>query len=518
MGKLLLRFARLFAPVFRKQGVDTGLLYAIVELKLLMDSRRVYVSWRQKNQKENNSQMTWTLLMYTIMGGFAGLLIVQLPIIPAMMIFHAFVIFMMAMTLITDFSSVLLDTADNQIILPRPVNGKTLFMARLIHILIYLVQFSISISVIPVIIGFIVKGPVVGSMMILTSQLAVLFSVSLTYILYLLVLRYSNEQKLKDIVSNFQIAMTIFFVAGYQVVPRLIDIVDLEATYHPAWYSWLLPPVWMAIAIEAVSAGIYDTQHSIMLILAVSFPILLFWAMNKYLAPNFAKQLDALGNTGQKNVRISDSVVKTTPGISTALGRLISRSAVERAAFSNTWRITGRDKSFRLQFYPSLAYIPVLLFIFVFNSGKNMGQVMQELPQSNKFIILMYLPMFTVNTAVSLLGFSENFQASWIYHAPPLARPGEIISGSLKAMLVKFFFPVYFFFLAVAIFVWGSSVINDFLMGLFNSLFCILAVANLSEHFLPFSRQPNVKQQSGKFLNIIVQFIVIGVLVGLHFF
>ncbi|RYG01062.1 MAG: hypothetical protein EOO02_13555, partial [Chitinophagaceae bacterium] len=356
MGKLLLRFARLFNSVFRKQGVDTGLLYAIVELKLLMDSRRVYVSWRQKNQRENNSQMTWTLLMYTIMGGFAGLVIVQLPLIPAMMIFHAFVIFMMAMTLITDFSSVLLDTADNQIILPRPVNGKTLFMARLIHILIYLVQFSISISIIPVVIGFIVKGPVVGAMMILTSQLAVLFSVSLTYILYLLVLRYSNEQKVKDIVSNFQIAMTIFFVAGYQVVPRLIDFVDLEATYNPAWYSWLLPPVWMAMAIEAVSAGIYDTQHLMMLILAIAFPILLFWAMNKYLAPNFAKQLDALSNASQKNVKVSSEVVKTSAGISTRLGRLISRSAVERASFSNTWRITGRDKSFRLQLYPSLAY------------------------------------------------------------------------------------------------------------------------------------------------------------------
>ena len=61
-------------------------------------------------------------------------------------IVHTYIIFMMAMTLVTDFATVLLDTTDNQVILPRPVSSKTLFMARLVHILLYLLQFTIALS------------------------------------------------------------------------------------------------------------------------------------------------------------------------------------------------------------------------------------------------------------------------------------------------------------------------------------------------------------------------------------
>jgi hypothetical protein len=37
-------------------------------------------------------------------------------------------------------------------------------------------------------------------------------------------------------------------------------------------------------------------------------------------------------------------------------------------------------------------------------------------------------------------------------------------------------------------------------------------MANLSKHYLPFSMQPNVQQQSGKFINVIILFILIGIL------
>jgi hypothetical protein len=100
----------------------------------------------------------------------------------------------------------------------------------------------------------------------------------------------------------------------------------------------------------------------------------------------------------------------------------------------------------------------------------------------------------------------------------PLGKPGFILSGALKAMIVKFFLPVYLLFFGISVFVWGVNIIDDYLMGLFNSLVSLVVVALFSDHYLPFSRQPNVKQQTGKFLNIILQMIVIGLLVLIHFF
>ena len=69
-----------------------------------------------------------------------------------MIVFYTYIMVMISMTLITDFSSILLDTSDNTIILPRPVDSRTLFAARLTHILLYLGQLGLGLTVIPAIV------------------------------------------------------------------------------------------------------------------------------------------------------------------------------------------------------------------------------------------------------------------------------------------------------------------------------------------------------------------------------
>jgi hypothetical protein len=517
MSKWLLKIVKLFNPIFRRQGVDIDRLYTIVELKLLMDTRRVYMSWKQRQQKENKNHLNTVLLLYGLFGIFMGFAIYQVPLVPGMILLHSFIIFMMAMTLITDFSSVLLDTTDNQIIVPRPVNNKTVFMARLIHILLYLFQFSIAICLMPVISVFWKYGITTGTTLILTSQLTVILAVFFTYILYLLILRFSNEEKIKDIVSYFQIGMTVFFALGYQLIPRLLEFTNLTASFEPRWYSFLLPPVWMAMALEGVHMLNFDRIHIIMFIMALVFPLILFWVMNKYLAPGFSRKLEALGTDSRSDKKpVTD--VKGKKGMSALISRIVCSSKLEQGAFEITWKITARDKTFRLQFYPSLGYIPIFIFILVFNGGRNMEEVLQTLPDSNKFLMLIYLPLFSVATSFSIVTFNENFQASWVYHSMPVAKPGHILSGSWKSMIVKFFLPVYLLFFIIALFIWGPGVADDYVLGLCNSLLSLAAVAYLSDHYLPFSRQANVKEQSGKFLNMIIQMFVVGLLVLVHYF
>ena len=109
----------------------------------------------------------------------------------SMIMMHAYILFMMAMTLITDFSSILLDTTDNLVILPRPVNSRTLFVARLVHILVYLLQFTMALALFPVIFIFMTYGFIVGIVSIVTVVLTVTFAVFITYLLYATILRFS---------------------------------------------------------------------------------------------------------------------------------------------------------------------------------------------------------------------------------------------------------------------------------------------------------------------------------------
>lgn len=518
MDKILLRLVLfLSGGLLRRQGIDMDSLQAIVQTKLTMDKRRVYMQWKPRQQNENRNHLLMVMLVYGLFGLFIGSLILQLPsFLLAMILAHTYFIFMMAMTLITDFATVLLDTTDNQVILPRPVSSRTLFMARLLHILIYLLQFTIALALVPVIFTVFKYGALTGIGMCFTALLSVLLAVFFTYLLYLLILRFSSEEKLKDIITYFQITVTVIFTVGLQVLPRMIGLLKFDFTLH--WYSYLLPPVWMAMALEALYTLQMSWLHLLMSALAVLLPLLLFWVLNRFLAPSFARKLAAMSTeTAQNKPVVSAAGAKTTRSISARVSGLFCRSAVEKGAFETTWKITGRDKSFRLQFYPSLGYIPVFIFIFVFKTGEKAAGTWANLGNTENYLWFIYLPVFTIANALIFISFNENYAASWIYHSMPVERPGELITGAIKALFAKYFIPVYAILLAFCLYIWGISVLDDFVFGVFNNILCYLLLTVFSDHYLPFSRQPNTQMQTGRFVRAIVQMLMIGALVGLHY-
>lgn len=516
MDKLLLKLVACFKTLFVKQGIDYQQMMTIVQTKLTMDKRRVNMNWKaNQQQKESKNQLLVIFFVYGLMGLFISVGVATLSsLVLAMTILHSYILFMMAMTLITDFSTVLLDTTDNQVILPRPVSGKTLFMARLVHILVYLLQFSIVLSIFPIIATFIRFGIVAGIVILVTSLQTVLMAVFITYLLYLLILRYSSEQKIKEIISFFQIGMTILFTVGFQVLPRIINFTVINEHFELHWYAYLLPPVWMALAIEAFSTLNFDALHIGMVVLAFVVPGFTFWLMNKYLAPSFARKLSALNNSSG-----STKIVKASGfAFSDIFSRLVCKDPAEKAGFALTWKITGRDKGFKMQFYPSLAYMVVFIFIIFFNGGnKNFHKIWNELPNTKAYIWLLYMPLLSVSSSIMLINFNEHFAASWVYHSSPLQKPGMLISGAVKALFCKFFVPVFLLLFSIAVFIWGGHVLDDALFAFINNLLCFWAMASLRQHYLPFSRQPNTQQQSGRFVLMLLQLLVIAATVGVHY-
>jgi len=481
-----------------------------------MDKRRVYMQWKQRQQKEDRNHMIMVLLTYGLLGIFIGALVITVPsFMISMIIAHSYFTFMMAMTLVTDFSTVLLDTTDNQIILPRPVSSKTLFMARLVHILIYLLRFTIALAAVPVAATCYKYGILTGAGMCFTALLSVLLAVFFTYLLYLLILRFSNEEKVKEVITYFQIVMTVMFTVGIQVLPRMMN--QLNFSFQPHWYWYLLPPVWMATALEMLYTLRADGLHLAVTGLAVLVPLLLFWVLNRFLAPSFTRKLSVLNTDGVQTKKAVAGEVKKEQSVSRRLSAFFCSSAVEKGAFETTWKITGRDKGFRMQFYPSLGYIPVFIFIFVFKNGQHAAAAWSTLASTNNYLWFIYIPVFTITTTVMLVSFNENFAASWIYHSLPVERPGELITGALKALFAKYYIPVYLLLMAFCIYIWGPGISGDFLFGIFNNILCFLLLATFSDHYLPFSRQPNTRMQTGRFIQAIVQMVLIGILVGLHY-
>lgn len=516
MDKFFLKIVLWFVNRMPLHDVNMQQVNMIASTKLILDNRRNATVFVRKQKEEPKNAMLFALLMYAIFSFFMGIVVFGIgSFVLAMIILHSYFIFMLIMTMITDFSNVLLDTSDSQIILPKPVSSRTLLVARTAHIIVYLGQIVLALMLIPLIATFIKYGILSGLLLILTIILTSAIGIFTTYILYGVVLRYANEQKVKDIIGYFQIFMTIFFAVGYQLIPRLISLEAVSTNFSLQWYSYLLPPVWMALFIDAFRTMNFDYPHIIMIISAIGVPMLSGWVIIKFLAPYYSSSLKNLNNTD--TVIKKNTVQENKASLSQKLSQIFCTSNSEKAAFTKVWILTSREKSFKMQFYPSLAYIPVLIFIMVFKNFSNVDEVWKSLPQSNNYLWLLYVGSFGAINSQMLISYNENYLAGWIYYSSPIAKPGEILSGALKSLYSKFFLPVFIILSGVSFFIWGYKIIDDVVLAFLNSLIIFYTAALFTTHHLPFTQQPNTKEQSGRFVYVLLQIIIMSIVVGLHY-
>ena len=146
------------------------------------------------------------------------------------------------------------------------------------------------------------------------------------------------------------------------------------------WYTYFLPPLWMANLLESVKTFSANVPHIAMIFLAITVPLFTFWVMIKFLAPSFSKKIAALGNAGDETTSEEKNAAAHKIPLSEKLSPILCSNKTERAGFELAWKMTGRDKSFKIQFYPSLAYIAVFAFVFIYKlipetKGKSLEEI-----------------------------------------------------------------------------------------------------------------------------------------------
>src|SRR4051812_4577542 len=139
-NKIFLKLALLPSRVYGKLGADVAQLRSIVTIKLVMDDRRPNTLQQTRRQSDKPVSMATlgTMFISLLMG---LLLLISFAVgedmVTRMTIYFSFFFFMLSATLISDFTSVLIDVRDNYIILPKPVSDRTFVIARLLHIFIH---------------------------------------------------------------------------------------------------------------------------------------------------------------------------------------------------------------------------------------------------------------------------------------------------------------------------------------------------------------------------------------------
>lgn len=513
----------LFNPLYSRFNVNTDQLEIILSTKLMMDERRPPVFNSRKNVKESKDTPAWVTFLFTMLigVGLAFLLFIsKSPLVGHTIYFAAFMVFL-AITLISDFTNVLIDVRDNYIILPKPVSDATLTIARILHITIYIMKMVLAISVAGLVMVFYKNGIWAALMFLIQIMLASLISIFLVNIIYLLVLKLSSPQRFKDIIAYFQIFFAMIVFGAYRLLPNLIGKFSLEHVKITSIKAvWLLPPVWIA-ALNEIIVHPKEADNTIILfaLMALIMPIVFLFLVIKVLAPGFNQKLAMISGSANET-SVTGEKPKTRPvTFMERISNILAPDALENAGFRFTWLMSSRMREFKLKVYPAFAYLPVYIIYFALTkNGRSYKEMYEFMVNAKIYIALAYLCVFVITVVIQHISQTEKYKSSWIFYTTPVEKLGKILAGMFKAIVVKFYMPLYLLLGIAAVYIWGFKVINDLLLAFFISFSYANILALFLVKRLPFTQFTVAKQSVGKvFLSLFMLFIPIA-LGGGHYY
>ncbi|WP_340002911.1 hypothetical protein [Oceanobacillus sp. FSL K6-0127] len=504
----ILKVLDTFQSVFRKLNIDYTVMRKILELKLTMDQRRVPTILSQNTKKKEGNQFLKSLWIYVLY----GLTLVPFVFLGDNYLFQISIItgismFILSTSMISDFSSVLLDVRDKVILNTKPVNNRTINAAKFLHIAIYLTLLTGAFIAIPAIVFLFTKGFIYFLLFLIEIILIDLLILAFTALIYMVVLRFFDGEKLKDIINYAQILLAVAVVIGYQIIIRLFDFVDFEYVYDFSWWHVLLPPVWFGAPFELVLNQNYSSEIILLSLFALLGPIVSIF-LYYVLMPSFERNL-------QKLMEESSTKSKKKWTLNDLIEKFICSSREERIFYRFSSIMISRERDFKLKVYPSVGMSLVFPIIFLFNNLSS--QTLEELGQGRSFLTI-YFSNIIVGTVVYMLQFSAKYKGAWIFQTTPIQKHAIVYSATLKAVFVKLYLPIVLVLAVLYIWVFSFRILPDLAVVVVSALLQLLISYKMFNNGkYPFTEPIETAQQGGGPAGkIFVLMLIVGVFTILH--
>lgn len=505
----ILKILDAFRNLFELLGVDYDIMRRILQVKLTMDGRCVPTIIRRSSNKKTENKDENSFIKSLWLYGLMGLIMLPFVMINnyifGMSLIFGMIMFMIMTSLISDFSSVLLDIRDKNIIFSKPVSSKTLSMAKTIHILIYMFFLTFALSGMALVLSLIKHGLVFFIIFLLEIILMDLLIVVLTALLYLIILKFFDGEKLKDIINYVQIGLSIAITIGYQLIGRLFSFVNLNAVFSPKWWQYFIVPIWFGAPFELALHSNTHIYYVIFSLLAVFVPIISIIIYIK-LIPSFEKNLQKLNNNGTKTRKKNKKIFER-------ISRLVCFDKKERIFFRFASDMMKNERDFKLKVYPSLGFALIFPFIFIFSELH--ANTLHNIA-SGKMYLNIYFCALLLPTVVMMMKYSVQYKGSWIYKVMPIENVAPVFKGTLKALIVKLLCPIFIAESILFIIIFGFRILPDLIAVLLNVLLFTLICFHIIKKSLPFSEPFESGQQSERF-TIFPLMILLGILAGIHY-
>jgi len=502
-------------------GINMAQLQAILTAKLTMDDRRpntLMQMRQQQNTKPVSSATIGAMFMSLVMGVFYIFVfaIGDNTVLQLTLYFSIFFVMLSSM-LIADFTAVLIDVRDNAIILPKPVNDRTVVAARLLHIFVHISKLVVPMSLPGLIFLIVMHGAWGGAVFVLMVLLTTLFSIFFINAVYIGILRIISPEKFKAIINYVQVFLAVAIFASYQILPRMMEQMEsFNINLAERTSSLALPFFWFASGWHTLTSFEGNQILWIATALALLLPPVGIWVVVKFLAPAFNRKLTGINTVATENK--TTTKVQTKSSYARFWSRLLTRNSAEQMGFLFTWKMTGRSRDFQLRVYPTIGYMLVFGVLMVMGKkGKSISELTDASAAKTVLLSAVYLSAFLLITAIQQMSHSEKWKANWMYLIAPVQTPGHILVGGAKAIIAKFYLPIALLITAAGVVTFGLSILPNLLLGIINVVLIVGLILNMGKRSLPFSVQEANTDKGANFLRAIMMLMAIGVVSVLHY-
>ncbi len=458
---------------------------------------------KESAPKSVGSKLALTLMFYALFGFFAFFFLRQ-PVFALSIYLHGMTFVFIGMFVAASGGEVLFNKEEPDILLHRPVTPRALLWAKvgvLVEVSLWLAgAFNLT--------GlFVGVGARNGTWLFvpahaLSTLLEALFCTGFVVLVYQLCLRWFGRERLDGIMTTAQVLVAVAAVVGGQLVPQLLMRVNWAPGF--GWQSWwlcVLPPAWFAALNDAL-AGQRSVASQALGAWAVAATVAVLWLAFQKLAHNYETGLQVLGETTRTKRSTRRDWLRSVS--CSRLMRWWCRDPVARASFVLTAAYLLRDRDVKLRVYPGVAPMLVMPFIFLVQGRGRGGFGDSGFAVAFTGAYLGLIPML----AISLLQYSQQWQAADLFRAVPLPGPDRLSAGVRRAVFCCMTLPAVMLFAALAWFFRRNSSDLALLLPGVIALPVQALVANLGGKTVPLSLPPEEAKSAGR--GILLMGVTIG--------
>ena len=515
-----LKVLDLFKPLFNGLRVDYNKLRAILKAKLIMESRRTSAFSNSFSGQESKSKLSQFFqnsnffkrgyILFLIYGlVLAGLCASIDDVKTRYTVLFAVGMFLFFAGIIVDFTEVLIDTRDRNILLFKPVGEREVNLARLISLIIYVVKLAL-IMFGPALLLTLVKRPQEVPILLVEVVMLSVSLVMFEYIFYYALFKIFKNLNIKSIITTVQVLIFVVLMIGFQVFGHIVDKEMAIKIFSSEAFKYLFIPMWFTGPFELLY-GNFETINIIYTVLLIVF-FIGFIAINTAISKDFEEILSK-----------KDKVIinKKTSFLQRLTNKFFAKNDMERAGVNMVFWMKGSDEKLKFQLGSISLMIIVYPLIFLFAAFKKGSDPMADmvLRDHARFVTLInYMSSIMAMGIWQILNYATNYKASIIHLITGNLRLKEFRNGVKKGGLFSFIFvPVLLDAMIMSLFVKNAWFIDYINPIIFIMLSGIIASDLLLKN-IPFSMDlTKIKNgQKGYFWAGMASMFITAVLTGLN--